>query len=238
MAHNWQKWKSRPTCPCHKIYRVEVVGLKSSNTLKITIFVKMWNLGQFCEKLIVCQQLFNQSSNLNIPLHAYMTHTSIIVLTAAHHISFLLNWFSVKYEFPFPILRILHSLVDRLKGKLSQYRDACTSTFLCLLVFRVRIQLQIPIKLKVTCCFRLIWRENPPIIVQQPITSGHIRYPVSQYLSQSEVQAPESHRLRTHYGLTKLKIMWMCTDHFPLMKIRWRLIYNVTCYNYQWCEIW
>ena len=46
-AHNWQKWKSTfLTCPCHKIYRVEAVGLKSSNyTSKFTIFVKMWNLG-------------------------------------------------------------------------------------------------------------------------------------------------------------------------------------------------
>ena len=42
--------------PCHEIYREEAVGLKSSNyTLKITIFVNMWNLGQFRENLIVCQ---------------------------------------------------------------------------------------------------------------------------------------------------------------------------------------
>ena len=56
-AHNWQKWKSRfLTCPCHKIYREEAVGLKSYNyTLKITIFVNMWNLGQFRENLIFCQ---------------------------------------------------------------------------------------------------------------------------------------------------------------------------------------
>ena len=28
MAHNWQKWKSRfLTCPCHKTYREEAVGL-------------------------------------------------------------------------------------------------------------------------------------------------------------------------------------------------------------------
>ena len=40
MVHNWQKWKSTfLTCPCHKIYREEAVGLKSSNyTLKIKIF--------------------------------------------------------------------------------------------------------------------------------------------------------------------------------------------------------
>ena len=38
-----EKRKSKfSTCPCHKIYRVEAVGLKSSNyALKITIFVNM-----------------------------------------------------------------------------------------------------------------------------------------------------------------------------------------------------
>ena len=31
-AHNWQKWKRVfLTCPCHEIYRVQAVGLKSSN---------------------------------------------------------------------------------------------------------------------------------------------------------------------------------------------------------------
>ena len=37
-------------------YQYKVVGLKKSNyTLKITIFVSMWNLGQFHENLIFCQ---------------------------------------------------------------------------------------------------------------------------------------------------------------------------------------
>ena len=56
-AHNWQKWKRVfLTCPCHKIYRDEAVGLKSCKyTWKITIFVKMWNLGQYRENLILCQ---------------------------------------------------------------------------------------------------------------------------------------------------------------------------------------
>ena len=55
-AHNWQKWKRVfLTCPCHKIYRDEAVGLKSrKHTCKITIFVKMWNLGQYRENLIFC----------------------------------------------------------------------------------------------------------------------------------------------------------------------------------------
>ena len=56
MAHSWQKWKRVfLTCPCHKIYRDEAVGLKScKNTWKITIFVKMWILGQYRENLIFC----------------------------------------------------------------------------------------------------------------------------------------------------------------------------------------
>ena len=54
---NWQKWKRVfLTCPCHEIYRDEAVGLNScKNTWKITIFVKMWNLGQYRENLIFCQ---------------------------------------------------------------------------------------------------------------------------------------------------------------------------------------
>ena len=54
---NWQKWKRVfLTCPCHEIYRDEAVGLKScKNTWKITIFVKMWNLGQYRQNLIFCQ---------------------------------------------------------------------------------------------------------------------------------------------------------------------------------------
>ena len=59
MAHNWQKWKRVfLICPWHKIYRVEAVGLKSSNyTFKIMVLVNtvnMWNLGQFHEKMIFC----------------------------------------------------------------------------------------------------------------------------------------------------------------------------------------
>ena len=53
---HWQKWKRVfLTCPCHEIYRDEAVGLKScKNTWKITIFVKIWNLGQYRENLIFC----------------------------------------------------------------------------------------------------------------------------------------------------------------------------------------
>ena len=57
-AHNWRKWKCRfLTCPCHKIYRVEAVGVSISNyTYKITIlvcgilgnFVKNWYFVNIC----------------------------------------------------------------------------------------------------------------------------------------------------------------------------------------------
>ena len=54
---NWQKWKRVfLTCLFHKIYRDEAVGLKSCKyTWKNTKFVKMGNLGQYCENLIFCQ---------------------------------------------------------------------------------------------------------------------------------------------------------------------------------------
>ena len=55
-AHNWQKWKKNIPGPYYKIIKIEAVGLKSSNyNLNITIFVKMWIFGQFCENLIFCK---------------------------------------------------------------------------------------------------------------------------------------------------------------------------------------
>ena len=57
--NGWQLAKMKRvflTCPCHKMYRDEAVGLKSCKyTWKITIFVKMWNLGQYRENLIFCE---------------------------------------------------------------------------------------------------------------------------------------------------------------------------------------
>ena len=55
-THNWQKWKRVfLICPCLEIYRPEAVGQKNCKyTWKITIFVKMWNLGQYRDKLIFC----------------------------------------------------------------------------------------------------------------------------------------------------------------------------------------
>ena len=55
-AHNCQKWEKKSifsSCLCHKIYRVEAVGLYFNNyTFESTTFVSMWNLGQFRENLI------------------------------------------------------------------------------------------------------------------------------------------------------------------------------------------
>ena len=43
-AHNWQKWKRVfLTCPCHKVYRDEAVGLKS-----LKIYLKNYD---FCENV-------------------------------------------------------------------------------------------------------------------------------------------------------------------------------------------
>ena len=100
-THNWQKWKRVfLTCPCHKSYGDEVVGLKSCKyTWKITIFVKMWNLGQYRENLIFCQKLLNWSSNFKILLHMCDTYNCDYLKHST--ISFQVNQISVKYDFPF-----------------------------------------------------------------------------------------------------------------------------------------
>ena len=50
-VHTCQKWKSTfPSCSFHEIYRVEAFGLSVNNyTFESTIYVSMWNLGQFLE---------------------------------------------------------------------------------------------------------------------------------------------------------------------------------------------
>ena len=83
-AHNWQKWTSIfLTCPCYKIYRVEAVDLKSSNySLKIMIFVNMWNLGNFLKIWYFVNNCLIKSLNLKTLLHKcdtyncdYLPHT-------------------------------------------------------------------------------------------------------------------------------------------------------------------
>ena len=99
-AHNWQKWKRVfLTCSCHKIYRDEAVGLKSCKyTWKITIFLKMWNLGQYHENLIFCQYLLNWNSNLKILLHMCDTYTCGYLKHGTFHFN-LLN-FQLNTDFP------------------------------------------------------------------------------------------------------------------------------------------
>ena len=97
---NWQKWKRVfLTCPCHKIYRDEAVGLKSCKyTWKITIFVKMWNLGQYLEILIFCQYLLNWSSNLKILLHMCDTYNCDYL----KHSTFRFNLIDFQLNTDFP----------------------------------------------------------------------------------------------------------------------------------------
>ena len=100
MAHNWQKWKRVfLTYPWYKIYRDEAVGLKSCKyTWKITVFVKMWNLGQCCENLIFCQYLLNWSWNLNILLHMCETYNCDYL----KHSTFRFNFIDFQLNTDFP----------------------------------------------------------------------------------------------------------------------------------------
>ena len=101
-THNWQKWKSTfLTCHCHEIYREEAVGLTSSK-------YDFWEYGKFGAislkndiLSITAQFRFESKSSF-----VHMWHM-LLWLSDAHHISFLLNRFSVKYRFLFPILRFL-----------------------------------------------------------------------------------------------------------------------------------
>ena len=70
-THYWQNLKRVfLSCYCHGMYRVAAVGLKNDNyTLKITIFVNVWNLGRFLEKSIFCQYFLINCSHLGILSH-------------------------------------------------------------------------------------------------------------------------------------------------------------------------
>ena len=87
MAHNWQKWKrALLTCHCHKIYRVEAAGLKSSNyTLKITTLVNMWNLGQFRENMIFNKCLIKVW--IKKSFSTCVTHIIVIISRTQHFVS-------------------------------------------------------------------------------------------------------------------------------------------------------
>ena len=69
------------------------------------MFAIMWNLGQFLKNRYFannCLKKFESKSSF-----AHMWHM-LLWLSDAHHISFLLDRFSVRYRFPFPILRFFY----------------------------------------------------------------------------------------------------------------------------------
>ena len=105
-AHNWQKWKSTfHACPRHKIYRVEAVGLKKFQLyLSNYDFCENVKFGAILWKFDILSTTAWLKFESKIPF-ARMWHISIW-LSAACHISFLPNWFSVENRFPFYILQI------------------------------------------------------------------------------------------------------------------------------------
>ena len=85
--------------PAIKFIGMEAVGLKSCKyTLKITIFVKMWNLGQYRENLIFCQQLLNWNSNLKNLLHTCDKYNCDYL----KHSTFRFNLFDFQLNTDFP----------------------------------------------------------------------------------------------------------------------------------------
>ena len=101
-THNWQNWKGVfLTCYCHEIYKVEEVGPNNSKyTLKITIFVNMWTLGQFVLK----NRYFANNCLIKVQIweffFTHVTHITLVIFCTA-------NFVLVNYKFPFQILRCL-----------------------------------------------------------------------------------------------------------------------------------
>ena len=107
MAHNWQKLKIVFfACPCHKIYRVEAVKSKNVQycyTWKIIMFANNYvKFGAISWKI----DILSITAWLKFESKSSFAHMwrMLLWLSDAHHISFLLNRFSVRYRFPFPIL--------------------------------------------------------------------------------------------------------------------------------------
>ena len=87
-AHNWQKWKRVfLTCPCHKIYRDEAVGLKSCNILEKLRF--LWK----CEIWgnIVKNWYFVNNCLIEARISKFfctrVTHIILIIWSTAHFVS-------------------------------------------------------------------------------------------------------------------------------------------------------
>ena len=100
-THNWQKWKSTfLTCPCHKIYSEQAVGLESSNyTLKITIFMNMWNFGQFCEIWYFVRNCLIKVWILK-SFWTYVTHIIVNTLYMLYTFRFYSIDFQLNTDFP------------------------------------------------------------------------------------------------------------------------------------------
>ena len=87
-AHNWQKWKRVfLTCPCHKIYRGEAVGLEScKHTWKLRFmwicgiwgnFVKIW---YFVNNCLIEARIWKFFCTC-------VTHIIVIIWSTAHFVS-------------------------------------------------------------------------------------------------------------------------------------------------------
>ena len=91
------------TCYWHKISRVEAVGLK-----KVQLNIKNYNI---CVKFGAISWKNWYSDILKLKFESKNTFAHMwriwLWINTAHYISFLLNWFSVEYRFPFQILRFL-----------------------------------------------------------------------------------------------------------------------------------
>ena len=92
-AHNWQKWKRVfLLCPCHKIYRVEAVGLRTPNySWKIMIFVNIW--GNFVKNWHFLNNCLIKVWILKF-FCIYVTHFILIIWCTPHFVS------TIKTDFP------------------------------------------------------------------------------------------------------------------------------------------
>ena len=98
---NWQKWKRVfLPCPCHEIYRDKAVGLKScKNTWKITIFVKMWNLGNIVKIWYFVNNCLIKAWILKILLHTCDTYNYDYLKYRTFRFNFI--DFQLYIDFPF-----------------------------------------------------------------------------------------------------------------------------------------
>ena len=88
-AHNWQKWKRVfLTCPCHKIYRDETVGIKKvANILEKIRFMRIHGIwGNF-----VKIWYFVNNCLIKVPIKkffcTYVTHIIVIICSTEHFVS-------------------------------------------------------------------------------------------------------------------------------------------------------